>query len=289
MRQPVTIEQMERIAPAIFATEPAASTSDQYRFVPTTEILYGLMDNGFVPVQARQNRTLKEGAEQHAKHMIRFQHEDFMKDISEVGDEIPELVLYNSHNGKSSYQLMMGIFRLICSNGMVVMSESINKTRVLHRGPEQMVGDVIEASFEVVKEAPKVMAQIEEWKAIEFNEEEKTDYATIAFALRKSKLEVPTSQLLSHSRMADKGDDVWRTMNRVQENIIRGKIRGETGQTDWYGRPKTRRVSAIKSVEADTKFNKELWLMTEKAVLLKKMGKGLKSLLPTILATDTIN
>lgn len=263
MRNQLSIEQLERKAPAIFATEAFEGMSDQYRFVPTTDILYGLMDNGFVPVDANQTNTRKFAAEQFARHVIRFQHKDFSE--NEKGD-IPELVLLNSHNGTSSYQLMLGIFRMVCSNGMIVQSESIQKTRVLHRGPEHMVNDVIEGSFEVVKEAPKVIEQIEEWKNIELEPFEREAYAEAAFSLRGSKIEVPVQQILGINRSADAGNDVWKTMNTVQENAIRGKCRG------FDDKNRVRKVQGIKSVDADTKFNKALWLLTEKLVEGKKSG-----------------
>jgi hypothetical protein len=48
---------------------------------------------------------------------------------------IPKLVLVNSMNRESSLKLIMGVFRLICSNGMIV-GDSVLNQKVRHRtGP----------------------------------------------------------------------------------------------------------------------------------------------------------
>ena len=35
-------------------------------------------------------------------------------------DSVPEVVFLNSHDGTSAYQLRMGIFRVVCTNGLIV-------------------------------------------------------------------------------------------------------------------------------------------------------------------------
>lgn len=269
MRNQLSLEQLQAKAPSIFATQPYEGMSDKYRFVPTSDILYGLMDSGFRPVDANQTNVRKLSKKEYARHIIRFQHPDFEKAL-QSGGEVPELVLLNSHDGTSSYQLMLGIFRMVCSNGMIVKSGMLQETRVLHRGPETMVDDVIDASFEVVQEAPKAIAQVEEWKSIELDRAEQEAYAKAAFILRDSTIEVPARELLYPRRMADKGTDLWRTMNVVQENIIRGGTRGITTDN------KHRRVRGIKSVDADTKLNKALWSLTESLAEHKKTGRELE-------------
>src|SRR5699024_11228611 len=39
------------------------------------------------------------------------------------GQEVPEIILLNSHDGSSSYQMIPGIFRFVCTNGLVCRSE----------------------------------------------------------------------------------------------------------------------------------------------------------------------
>jgi hypothetical protein len=36
-----------------------------------------------------------------------------------TGKEVPEIILLNSHDGSSSYQMIPGMFRFVCTNGMI--------------------------------------------------------------------------------------------------------------------------------------------------------------------------
>jgi hypothetical protein len=51
------------------------------------------------------------------RHMVRFQRRDV---VAEVGDYAPEVILLNSHDRSSGYQLHAGLFRFVCRNGMMV-------------------------------------------------------------------------------------------------------------------------------------------------------------------------
>ena len=60
------------------------------------------------------------GKSEFTKHMIRFRH--MGANVVKVGDNIPEkVILINSHDGTSAYKLYSGIFRVVCTNGLVVL------------------------------------------------------------------------------------------------------------------------------------------------------------------------
>lgn len=256
--QPLTLERIHQLAPSVFAEKPYGEMSEKYRFFPTSEIVSALMDNGFVPTRAFESNTRKEDKRGFVKHVVRFRHADMMK-AAVVGAEVPEIVLLNSHDGTSSYKLMCGIFRLVCSNGMVVKSGSIDEVSVRHSGRDDLVGQVIEGSYRVIEEAPKAIQQVESWKQIELKPEAQIAFAESAIELRGTSLDVQPSELLRLRRYEDKKDDLWTVMNRVQENLIRGGYIGrntETGQRQ--------RVRGVKSVDGDTKLNRALWVLTER-------------------------
>ncbi len=106
-----TNDQLHRSTPSIFASTPWHHMSDRYRFVPTIEVVDLLRDRGFQPVRAQQSRSRIEGKGAFTERLIHFRNESLI-DAPGVGEEIPELVLVNSHDGTSSYQLIAGIFRL---------------------------------------------------------------------------------------------------------------------------------------------------------------------------------
>ena len=89
--------------PAIFAEQAASTVSDKYTFIPTTRILGVLENEGWIPTEATQVNSHQEGNKQFAKHLIRLRRDEAIK--PEVDKTVPEIVLFNSHNGKSNYDL----------------------------------------------------------------------------------------------------------------------------------------------------------------------------------------
>ena len=57
-----------------------------------------------------------------------------------AGKEVPEIILLNSHDGSSSYQMIPGMFRFVCTNGMIC-GQTFGEIRVPHKG------DVVGASY----------------------------------------------------------------------------------------------------------------------------------------------
>ena len=75
---------------------------------------------------------------------------------------------------------------------------------------------------------------------------------------------ITANQLLSTRRIADRNPDLWSNFNRVQENIIRGGLRGRTANGN---RTTTREV---KSIDNNVKLNKALWILADGMRQLKQ-------------------
>lgn len=250
-------EQLRKNAPSIFATEPWVEVSDRYKFIPTIEVVNGLRDSGFVPVQASQSSCRIAGKREFTKHMVKFK---LNQDI-EIAGTFPEIVLINSHDRTSSYQLMLGFFRLVCSNGMIV-GDTIAKVKTRHSGHGDLRQDVIDASYEISNEVPQTMELIENWRDKPLTPEMQLVYAQSATELNPSTIDIPPRQLLQSRRYADRPNssgerDLWTTYNVVQENLIKGGVsgRGSNGRI--------RRTRAVKAIDKDVKLNKALWTLTE--------------------------
>ncbi len=259
--QVLSNQQMQEIAPSIFAQQPWQKMSDKYRFIPTINVIDAMRENGFQPVKAMQSRTRIEGKGDFTKHLIRFRHADYLQ-ARTVGQEVPEIVLVNSHDGSSAYQLMAGIFRLVCSNGMVVCNADMGAISARHSGKNDLVHDVIEGSYKIIEDAPQQFAQIENFKAVQLSPDQQIAFAKAAVELKgeNAAQTFDAARFLQARRLEDKGTDgrrdLWRTMNVVQENMIRGGIRGLSANR--------RRVTsrAVNSVSEDIRINKALWLLT---------------------------
>ena len=105
---PLGEEQMRLAAPSIFAPGKHASRSERYTYIPTIEVLRGLRKEGFEPFMVAQSKSRIEGKTEFTKHMIRMRHAGQVQTKPEAN----EIILINSHDGASSYQMLAGMFRL---------------------------------------------------------------------------------------------------------------------------------------------------------------------------------
>lgn len=266
----LTIDQIRQKAPSVFATTPWQTMSDKYRFVPTIDVVTEMMNKGFIPVSAAQARCRIEGKAEFTRHVLRFRTQEGMNALAErhtpgvhafIGPVVPELVLLNSHDGTSAYKLMLGMFRMVCSNGLIVCSGMIEEVRARHSGRLGLVQEVIDGSFWVIDSAPVALKQINQWQQQELGEAQQLAYAAAALELRDTTVKPEPVRLLEARRTADKGADVWSVFNRVQENMVRGGI--GTIHTNAAGRQAWRHTRAVKSVNEDTRLNRALWRLTE--------------------------
>ena len=118
-------EELRRCAPSIFATQPIDTVSDRYSFLPTSSVLEGMRENGWLPARAEQQSVRTEARRGFQKHLIRFARSEHFGSW-EKNQVRPEVVLLNSHDGSGAYQLHCGLFRLACSNGMVVANAHVS-------------------------------------------------------------------------------------------------------------------------------------------------------------------
>ena len=140
--RPLTNEELLTVVPSIFSEEKHTSRSERYTYIPTITLLNKLREEGFQPYFACQSKVRNDDKRGHTKHMVRLRREG-----NNQGKEVPEIILLNSHDGSSSYQMIPGIFRFVCTNGLVC-GDSFGEIRVPHKG--DVVGQVIEGAYEVV-------------------------------------------------------------------------------------------------------------------------------------------
>jgi len=258
--RPLDNEALLRLAPSVFAESPYSKMSERYGFIPTSRVVDGMRDAGWLPVMAKDQRVRLEDKKGFTRHMLKFRRQDGQA-LLNVGDSIPEIVLINSHDGSSAYQLHSGIFRLVCSNGLIVADSTFNKISIRHSG--DVVQRVIDATSEVVREIPRISSSIGRMQGVELSPDEREAFAASALQLRDSTLALEPAQVLQTRRVADRGPDLWSTFNVVQENLIRGGVYGRDANNRF------RRTRAVTSIAEDTRLNKALWELTERMAALK--------------------
>lgn len=268
--EPMTLEQIAQVTPSALATNAHESRSGRYTYLPTVDVIHGMQEAGFLPFSARQSSTRDEGRQDHTKHMIRFRHMDAIRPLS-VGDALPEIVLINSHDGTSAYKLMAGVFRVVCGNGMIVAESLQASISVQHKG--NILEQVIEGSQQLAKQSQQTLTKVQQWSRLELAPAEQQILAESAHILRFGDSEgavdtpITPNQLLAPRRRDDMGNDLWKTMNRVQENVIRGGLRGVT--VDANGHRRRLSTRAVTGIDQDVKLNRALWQLADKMAALK--------------------
>lgn len=258
--QPLADEQIMGVAPSIFADAPHDSRSERYAYIPTIELLGGLRREGFQPFMVCQTRVRDASRREFTKHMLRLRH---ASQIATEG-EANEIVLLNSHDGTSGFQLLAGVYRYVCQNGMV-FGDTTKDLRVPHKGKD-VVGRVIEGAYAVLDEFDLVREQRDAMAALTLNQGEQIAFGRAALALRYEEgaaAPITDTQVLESRRGADRGDDLWRTFNRVQENLTKGGLAGRGAN----GRKTTTR--AVNGIDNNLKLNRALWLLAEEMRRLK--------------------
>lgn len=261
--QVMSNEQIQRYAPSCFAGQAHESRSDRYTFLPTIEVIEGLRSAGFQPVMACQSRSRVPGKQFFTKHMLRFRSDN---QAHVVGDSLLETVLVNSHDGTSSYQVMLGIYRLVCSNG-IIAGDTFESIKVRHVG--NIVNEVVNATQILLNSAPKLIEMINLWRSIQLSMAEQMAFAVAAHQIifeQGSNISqaVTPDKLLSVRRGADQDSDLYTTFNRVQEAGIRGGIRGN--RLPGVNRLRSRSVQGI---DRNVNLNKALFTLASEMAKLK--------------------
>lgn len=261
----LTEDELRKVAPSIFATSAHESRSERFQPIPTIDVLRGLMAEGFMPVGAKQSRSRDEGKADFTKHLIRMRKLD-VEQKYRVGDTVCEILLKNANDGTSAYDLMAGLFRIRCMNSLVSQVSSLDSVKVRHSGDVQ--GKVIEGTYRVLDQAHAALAAPADWSGIRLNADENRALAEAAHVLRfgdadgETATPIKPEQLLMPRRHDDRANDLWTTFNVVQENVIRGGLRGVV--RDDNGR-RVRRVTTreVNGIDQDVKLNKALWIVAQ--------------------------
>ncbi|MEN0630083.1 DUF932 domain-containing protein [Phytobacter ursingii] len=249
--RPLTRDELMQFVPSVFGEDKHVSRSEKYTFIPTIVLLENLQREGFQPFFACQSRVRDPSRREHTKHLLRLR-----KSGQITGQQVPEIIILNSHGGESSFQLLPGIFRSVCTNSLVC-GQSFGEIRIPHRG--NVVEKVIEGAYEVLGVFDRVEEKRDAMESLLLPPPAQQAFARAALTYRFGEEHQPVteSQILSARRWQDESGDLWTTYQRIQENLIKG---GLPGRTTKGKRAHTR---AVKGIDGDVKLNRALWVMAE--------------------------
>jgi len=261
----MTNDQIIHFASAAGAIEPIDGVSSRYSFVSTLDAVDLLRETGWFPIKVGQSGTRSSWKEGFQKHYIRFARNEHL----DAKDERVDLILYNSHDLGSSFKLIASIWRQVCGNGLMVASELANYT---HRHVGFNPDDFMESAVKIADSTSVIADQVNTLKEIHLLDEEQQIFAEAAHRLVYDDPEtapIKPEKLLSRRRFEDQKDDLWRTFNAVQENLIKGGLHGTVYNPETR---KTRKMTTrpVRSLDRDIKLNQALWVLTEKMAEFKQ-------------------
>lgn len=260
----LTIDELKNTCPMAFKEAPTnPNVSERYKLTDTETIIKDLAKEGWYPVQASQCRHKKNSKGIRSFHMIAFQSPDVYiekkrSDGSVEVDSFPRIILTNSHDGYNSFKFMIGLYRVICTNGLCVSDGEFESISVRHTYNTEFIRTVVEAA---VARVPEIAAKMTTMRNTEVTEEQKAELATEVMKIRKGvdedeKFDIDEDtimEILNPVRDEDKSDDLWTVFNVCQEKMIKGGFY-TMGKND-----KLRKQRRIASVKKDLEYNRRLW------------------------------
>lgn len=279
------INEVIEKCPAVLTDIRSPETSKRYGLVNTIEAMNVLSDYGYRPTRAKQQPNIKDGREKYNKHLIAFSHKD---ELAKTDLESrTEVLLYNSHDGRSSLKLFAGVFRFVCDNGMIAGEGFKNIMRHSHTTAnnfEKLLTQTLDG-------LPQVSEQVEKLSKTELNVKQILDLAKQAASLRWKHLpehandftfdykepetglyftDDTIQEIALPTRYEDTGRNAWKAFNRIQESILKGgvNIRSITNrhleQKNPYGI--RRKAKGITALSENIRINQSLWDMTHALV-----------------------
>ena len=249
-----SLEELKEIAPSIFTTKGAESTSDKYTHIPTDRVITDMELLGWKVVDAKEVKARENVGFQ--KHLVVFRNPDVVIN-GEDGDTVyPQVLLTNSHDGKNSFQFTAGLFRMICENGLVIATDTFEDVKIRHMGYDfSTLQDTIK---EMVENLPLTVEAMNKMKEVELEEEQMFDLAKSFLDIRVEGTEntfnnQAIEEVLEAQRSEDEGNMLWEVFNRVQENIIEGNFEYFTKSG------KKRQARVIKNFKQDQEVNKKMF------------------------------
>ena len=257
MLQSISLDQLRSQLPQAFATAPASRVSKRYSFIPTAQILTDLDALGWKVRSITNPRYKSETKMLHGKHLVRLFNPNI--NISSGGDvNHVEIALYNSSDGTSRFKMEVGIFRMVCSNGLVIKSHDFGGVNIRHSG--YSFESLKESIDEMVAGLPNVVTKINTFSAKILTPTEMGELAQKAYGLRNSGRQATAEEveaILTPRRAEDAPNNLWCIFNRIQEAVITG------GNMLVDRRGRVRTAKPIRNLDKGLKLNQELWSLAE--------------------------
>jgi hypothetical protein len=246
----ITKEQVLLLAPSVFTKTGSNNVSSKYSHIPTERVMDDMAALGWSVVDAKEIKARKNQGFQ--KHMLIFANPEIIIEGKDGDTVFPRILLTNSHDGKNAFSFQAGLFRLVCSNGLVIADEQFGKMKIRHMGYDfEALQSLIN---EMVEKLPLTVESMNRFKNKQLTEEQMQKFALEALGLRfdTENKTFNVQDFLTPTRNEDKGNDLWSVFNLVQEKLVGGMVEYGSGS-------KIRKARCIKNFQQDIKLNSDLY------------------------------
>ena len=246
----ISKEQVKQVAPSVFTKTGSSNVSEKYSHIPTERVMDDMSALGWNVVDAKEIKARKNQGFQ--KHMLVFANPEIIINGNDGDTVFPRILLTNSHDGKNAFTFKAGLFRLVCSNGLVIADEQFGEMKIRHMGYDfEALQSLI---TEMVEKLPLTVESMNRFKNKQLSEEQKQKFALEALGLRfdTENKTFNVSEFLTPTRKEDEGNDLWSVFNLVQEKLVNGMV-------DYRAGSKQRKARRIKNFQQDVKLNSELY------------------------------
>jgi hypothetical protein len=251
----LTVEQIKEKAPQVFANSPSEKVSDKYTFIPTNQIIQDMDQLGWKVTDAKCVRSKTSSGKEHGTHMVVFFNKSiFIQNDTGGVEAYPQILIRNNHTGAGSFKFDIGMFRMICSNGLVIKDKDLGSFNMRHSG--YSFEDLKVLVHKAIEVLPDVVIKINKFYQKMMTPDEIKSFAEKAFRVRFGEERLATQydldEIVRSSRREDDSNSLWTVYNRTQENLISGGFQVKT-------KKKSRKASGIKSISRNVEINQKLW------------------------------
>ena len=255
----LTNEQIRKACPVAFSEKASNEVSEHYTHIPTNRVIDDMRELGWGVIEAKQVKARKDATKGFQKHMIVFRHPDLMVEGKDGDNVWPQIIMTNSHDGKNSFTFQAGMYRFICSNGLVISDEDFGSMKIRHMGYD--FDTLRETIGEMVEKLPLTVESMNKFKNTELTNPQMYDLARKALETRFKVQEnqkvdqvykIDLDEFLKPVRKEDAGNDLWSVFNLVQEKIVEGDF-------EYINGGKLRKARKIKNFKQDLDVNKKLF------------------------------
>ena len=245
-------EEIRRVAPSVFQNNQLEGLSEHYTHIPTTRVMSDMELLGWKPVKANEVKSrVRQGFQ---KHILTFQNPDVTITSSDGDIVIPQIILMNSHDGKSKFRFAAGLFRLVCSNGLVIADEEFANLEIRHMG--YTFEELQDIMNRIVEKLPLTVESMNKMSLTELDREAQIEFAIKCIETRFEETQIiklDIDSVLNPIRNEDMGNDLWSVFNVVQEKVLAG------GFDVISTKGKVRKAREVKNFVQDQEINKDLY------------------------------